>query len=182
MNFRQIDRPALDQTAWDGLTEPTSFFLSSVWSDVWVEALAPRGTAVFLCGYDGRRLVAGLPAVITRRLGLRSFYSMPNGTYGGAVFAAGIDDDARRKFREALAAYLRHHRFDRVEIVDFHGTLTDWPDSPLAGSTAATHMIELKDGAPYRPPDKKILGHLHAGQKSGGEIVRVTDEKGLDSF
>ena len=182
MIFRQIDRPELDQPAWDSLTEPVSFFHSSVWSDVWVDALAPRGTAVFLCGFDGRSLVAGLPAVITRRLGIRSFYSMPNGTYGGAVFASGIDDNARQEFRDGLAAYLRQARFDRVEIADFYGALTDWPDSPLGKSSAATHMIDLKDGVAYRPPDKKIMGHLHAGQKSGGEIVRVTDEMGLDPF
>ena len=186
MEFRVVDRPSLDVSKWDRFVHKESFFQTVLWSDVCVKGFvagkrAASARAVFLCGYEGDRLVAGLPAVIIRRVGFRSFYSMPGDTYGGVVYSDDITDEGKREFLDHVAEYLRSRRFSRVRLVDFHGRLAGWSGFPLRGSRAFTHVISLGSAEDFQP-HKRIRRDLRTAQRGATEIVSITDDADVDAF
>jgi len=181
MDVRLIDRPMVDASAWAALARGGSFFQTLAWADVCAAGIGPQARSVFLCGFEGDGLWAGLPAVITRRLGQRSFFSMPYGTYGGILFAPEVGAERRREFVLRLNDFLRAERFAQVEITDFEGSLAGGSAYPLVRVALSTHVIPLSAEAEYHPPDKKIEGHLRTGRKTGAEIVAVEQDT-LDDF
>jgi CelD/BcsL family acetyltransferase involved in cellulose biosynthesis len=186
MEFRVVDRPSLDVSKWDRLVHKESFFQTVPWSDVCVKGFvagkrAASARAVFLCGYEGDMLVAGLPAVIIRRVGFRSFYSMPGDTYGGVIYSDEITDDGKREFLDYLTGYLRSRRFSRVRLVDFHGRLADWSGFALRRSRAFTHVISLSNTEDFCP-HKRVMRDLRTARREAAEIVSVSGDADVDAF
>lgn len=186
MDFRVIDRQSLDVTEWKRLSRAGSFFQTVTWADVCVRGLPAdrfgvRADAVFLCGYDDGRLVAGLPAVITRRLGVSSFDSMPNHTYGSALFAEGLPEESKDDFIENVAQYLTRRRFSRITITDFDGQLRKRDRISLRPERSFTHMVVIDSIGTFEP-HRRIKRDLRIGAKSETKIVPVRSDSDIDAF
>ena len=182
MDFRIIDRDSLDLERWELLAAEGSFFHTHYWADVCVKGLMPGASAVFLCGFEGDSLVAGMPAIIKKKFGMRAFHSMPFGTYGEVILAAGSAPEAKTEFYRHLEEYFKRSSFSRVNITDFAGRFADWDESSLTKDSCFTHIISLNGREPYRPPDKKIEGHIRTGQRAGTRIVQIETPGQIDSF
>jgi len=181
MSFRVIDRGRLDIAAWGNLMRHGSFFHTASWVDICLAGLPTAHRAVFLCGYEGDELIAGMPGLITRRFGFETFYSMPDGTYGAPVFSAQCPEGQRREFLESLTAYFREESFSGIIIADFEGSLRDWPGYKMRRTRHFTHIIALDNPDDYRPR-ANIESDLRTGQKRPSEIIRFNDISQVDDF
>ena len=182
MDCTVLDYQSLDKPAWEKLSRNGSFFHTHQWMRICIDGLSPGVEGIFLCGFENGVLVAGMPAIVTKRFGLRSFYAMPFGTYGEAVFDPSLGADRRTDFYRYLLDYLREHRFSRIAITDFDGTLDGLATSPLRRERCFTHIISLNGNEEHNPPDKKVNGHIRAGQRAETDIQRLTSREHLDEF
>ncbi len=182
MEFKVVDRRNLDIAAWEELTSSSSFFHSYRWADTCVDGLSHGARAVFLCGYEDGRLVAGMPAVVNRNFGFRSFYSMPYGTYGEVVMADGSGEPQRDEFYIYLLKYLKKGRFSRIAINDFDRNFSRVSEPFLTHTESFTHIINLNEDEDHKPPDRKINGHIRSGQKADTTICCVKTKDQLNLF
>jgi len=182
MEFRVIDRKSLDVPAWEALTKDASFFHTYQWVDTCVDGLSPGSHAEFLCGFEDGRLVAGMPAVITKQLLFKSFYSMPYGTYGEVILAEGVNGNTRDEFYVHLVRYLKNGKFSRISITDFDRNLSELVEPFLRHKNVFTHIIHLNAENGHTPPDKKINGHIRSGQRADTEICQVRSRDQLNDF
>lgn len=182
MDCTVFDYRSLDKPAWEKLSRNGSFFHSHRWMRICIDGLSPRVDGAFLCGFENGTLVAGMPAIVTTHFGMRSFYAMPYGTYGEAVFEPSLADDRRTEFYRFLIDYLRSNRFSRVAITDFDGTLRGINTHRLKREPCFTHIISLNGNEEHNPPDKKMNGHIRAGQRAETEIKHLTGHEQLDEF
>jgi hypothetical protein len=186
MEFRVIDRQSLDVTEWDRLSRAGSFFQTVTWADVCVrglpaDRLGVRADAVFLCGYDDSRLVVGLPAVITRRFGISAFDSMPNHTYGGALFAEGLSEELKEDFVADVSAYLNGRRFSRITITDFERRLKNRKTIGLGPERSFTHIVMIDSIGDFEP-HRRIKRDLRNGGRSEYTIAPVRSDSDIDAF
>jgi hypothetical protein len=186
MDFRVIDRKSLDVTEWNRLSLKGSFFQTVMWADVCVRGLpADRigvgAAAVFFCGYDGERIVAGFPAIITKRFGVSSFDSMPNNTYGSALFDEGLPEETQARFIDHVATFLDGRRFSRITITDFDGRLKHGDRIKLRCDRSFTHIIGI-DSIDEFEPHRRIKRDLRTGAKADTEIVLINDRGDIDGF
>jgi hypothetical protein len=181
MDFRVLDREELDIPAWDNLVRNGSFFQTQSWAEICVDGVATEARSLFLCGYDRNRLAAGMPAIITSKYGMKSLYSMPDGTYGAPVFSTKNDPEFNRTFLDNLAKYLQAEKFSKVMIVDFEGRLSEWSEHSLNRSGYFTHLVSLEKPEQFRP-HKKIEYDLRAGQNIKSEIIRIQSKSQVDEF
>jgi len=171
----------LDQSAWDQLTSQASFFQSRYWADICARGMKSKSRAVFLCGYHEGELVAGMPGVIASKGPLRSFYSMPYGTYGGPVFKTGMDQDICSDFLRFISEYFRQNKFSEIQIVDSNNSLADARLLSFNKTEVFTHVIEINEGE-HHPPDKKIEGHIRAGTKRGTLVSPIRDRSFINRY
>lgn len=181
MDFHVIERPTVDLSAWETLVRKESFFQTATWADVCAAGIGRRARAVFLCGFEGNVLKAGMPAIISNRFGLRSFFSMPFGTYGGAAFAPDVDDESKSRFGRWLSEMIEAGRYWQVEISDYNDSLHSRSGCSLVRSRYETHVVDLPEGVEFVPPDKGTSADVRAGEKRGGKIVTVDADR-LDEF
>jgi hypothetical protein len=180
MDFRLIERGRLDIPAWENLARHGSFFHTVDWADACVNGEDKDARSVFICGYEGRQIIAGMPAVMTCRFGLKSFYSMPDGTYGGPIFSDACDEKSHYGFFEYLNRYFHDNKFSKIVVVDFDGVSAGW-EVPMNRRRYFTHEVFLDDPENYRP-DKKIEQHLRVGQKADSEIIEISRPSHVDDF
>ena len=181
MDFRIEERHGLDVPAWEQLARNGSFFHTVSWMDICIDGLASEARGIFLCGYDNNTLAAGMPAVITRRLGFESFSSMLDGTYGAPIFADDINEDSKNEYLRFLTHYFQKNKFSRVIIADFKGVLSDWQDHKMERSRHFTHVVRLDHTGDFQP-HKKIAYDIRAGQKIESEIIDVRHSSQVDDF
>lgn len=181
MDFRVIERERLDTAAWDNLARHGSFFHTASWADICLTGLAAAHQAVFLCGFEENELIAGMPGLVTRRFGFRTFYSMPYGTYGAPVFSERCREERRREFLDSLSAYFQRMRFSSVFIADFDGSLSDWSEYQMQRTRHFTHIVSLENPEDYRPRPN-IESDLRTGHKLRSEIIHVEDISQIDDF
>jgi len=186
MDFRVIDRQSLEVAQWNRLCRSGSFFQTVTWADVCVHGLPAdrngvNADAVYFCGYDDGRLVAGFPAIITKRYGVSSFDSMPNHTYGSAIFEDNVSTEAKAYFMERMSGYLKEHRFSRITITDFEGQLKSHPPMKLRCDRSFTHIIGIDSIGEFEP-HRRIKRDLRTGAKADTEIIRIQDQDDIDDF
>jgi hypothetical protein len=181
MKFRVLDRDELDIPAWDDLAGGGSFFHTTSWADICVDGIGNRARSIFLILYDDDRLIAGMPAVITRRFGMSTLSSMPFGTYGAPIFAPGAAKDNHRQFMIYLDRFMQTEKFSGVTIADFEGSLSEWDGSGIRRGHCLTHVISLDDTDEYRP-HKKIEYDIRAGQKVESKIIRIDSPSRVAEF
>ena len=182
MEFRILRRKELDRDAWNELAANGTFFQTCEWTDICSDGIGFHASSIFLTGYEGGELVAGMPAVISRRFGFRMFYSMPYGTYGELILKNGTDEQQRDTFNANLIKYLKENRFSRISITDFEGRLSEVGEPFLTWSPSFTHIINLESESNYIPPDERILEQVRNGLKSGTARVSIRTTEDLDSF
>jgi hypothetical protein len=182
MDCTVFDYRSLDKPAWEKLSRNGSFFHTHQWMRICIDGLTPHVDGVFLCGFEDGALVAGMPAIVTKHFGLSSFYAMPYGTYGEAVFEPSLESDRRIAFYRFLIGYLRTSRFSRIAITDFDGTLRGINRNHLRRERCFTHIISLNGNEEHNPPDKKVNGHIRAGQRAETVIRSLTTREQLEEF
>lgn len=182
MIFQAIDSQSLDRAEWEKLVRTGSIFQTCLWAEISAAALGSKAKPIFLGGYEQGQLIAGLPAIISRRFGLSSFFSMAYGDYGGALFEDGIEEGSRQEFFASLNGFFLERNFSRVIIVDFLGSMRGWLNPRFARSCSFTHIINRRETGECYLPDKKTERHLRAAQKAGIEIVRVRDDSQVEQF
>ncbi len=182
MNCTVFDYQSLDRPAWEKLSRYGSFFHTHRWMRICIDGLTPHVDGIFICGFENGALVAGMPAIVTKHFGLSSFYAMPYGTYGETVFDPSLEADRRAEFYRFLIDYLKTQRFSRVAITDFDGTLHGITTNQLKCERCFTHIISLNGNEEHNPPDKKVNGHIRAGQRAETNITRLTSQEQLEEF
>ncbi|GEM_PF-1930770 len=182
MDFRVIRHDSLDREEWENLALNGSFFHTSEWIDICVDGLSPHVDAVYLCAYDSGRLTAGMPAIVTNRYRFKSFIAMPYGTYGEVLFKNNASEGIRKEFYSHLVDYLKKNRFSRIDITDFDGGFAEYSNSFLKRKTSFTHIISLDGNKDYRPPDKKIEGHIRAGRRADTSIEHLETSGQINDF
>jgi len=181
MDFRVKERREIDREEWERLVQSGSFFHTLTWIDVCLKGARRKAEAVFLCGYRDRRLAAAMPTVVFSRFGQKSLHSMPDGTYGGPVFAEDCSDRERAEFLNRIIEYLENNKFSAIYIVDFGRTLSSWENSKLEKTEHFTHIIELPENGKYKPQNN-IKFHIRAGRKRNSEIVRIDTPEKVEDF
>jgi hypothetical protein len=117
--------------------ESLSFFQSPGWLNLW--NARPEYECGIMLARDHGDAIAYFPFCIRERYGFRECFSMPEGTYGGAV---AVDNAARSRVCDAFAEWARSSRFSRVNVVEF--TTRENPSfgsSEKSGHT--THVLRL---------------------------------------
>jgi len=181
MNWKAIDRRSLNCSDWDSLISGQTFFSTTQWINVCAEGLSKNAQSLFLCGYEGNRLVCALPGIVTSRWGIKSFYSLPYGTYGGISWGSDTTSVCKKDALAHISAYFRTTRFSRINIADYEGSLRDWTHTGMERRQAFTHIINLSGGE-FHPSDKKIEQHIQIGMKAEPEIVQISTSVEVDQF
>jgi len=176
-----IDSQSLNHAEWGKLVQAGSIFQTRLWTEISATALGLNAKPVFLCGYEQDRLVAGLPAIINRRYGLSSFFSMAYGCYGSAIFEENVEDRYRGDFFTLLDGFFLEHNFSRIIIVDFFGSMHDWINPRFVRSDSFTHIIDLEKIEECQPDDKTER-HLRAARKKDIEIIHVRSKVQVEQF
>ncbi|HMA76449.1 MAG TPA: GNAT family N-acetyltransferase [Candidatus Krumholzibacteriaceae bacterium] len=182
MEFKVFDRKSIDVKMWDKLALNGSFFHTRQWADICSSGLGHKAHSVFLTGIENGKFIIGMPAVITRKLGFKSFYSMPYGTYGEVILGKGANETQRDLFNAYLIEYLKNNRFSRIAITDFEGKLAKISEPFLSSRQVFTHIIKLNGNGRHDPPDKKINGHVRAGLKADTTEITISNRDHLDDF
>jgi hypothetical protein len=124
-----------------------------------------------LCARRGERLAGAVPVTLTRRFGLSWARSLPFGTFGGPLVAAGEPDPAtvRSTLADAFGAWLAAERVAGGEVT--HAPLTEGarPDPAWAALAAevregVAHVVDLAPGpealrAALRKRSRQALTH-----------------------
>ncbi len=173
MEFRIITRPELDHRAWDKLTQGASFYQTRYWADVCTQGIAGEAQALFLSGFRKSRLVAGMAAIVTARLGKGSFYSMPYGTYGGFVFDNDATDDEKREYSKGLGSWLQSGNFSLLEIVNFEGCWNPSIIPDVEKQETFAHIMKLEGANNDFFSGPNVRAEIKAGQRRGTQVVEV---------
>jgi len=182
MDFRILGRKDLDRENWKEMARSGTFFQTLEWADICSGGLGFRAEGVFLTGYADGEMISGMPAIITRKFGFRSFYSMPYGTYGEMITKGAMDEEQRDIFNANLIKFLKRGRFSRISITDFEGRLSEVGEPFLTWSPSFTHIIKLDSLSDYIPPDERILEQVRNGLKSGTTRIAIRTDDDLNSF
>lgn len=114
----------IDPAEWNALVaeDPSAtFFARSEWVEL-IAGVSPRSDPLYLTAHDAGRLVAGLPAVRKRRLGLSTIESLPFGTYGGVVSAPGCPPEATAGILRGYERIARGPLVAAAHLMDLRGT------------------------------------------------------------
>jgi CelD/BcsL family acetyltransferase involved in cellulose biosynthesis len=182
MQFRMLNKKEIDRESWNGLASNGTFFQTFEWADICSRGIGFGARAIFLTMYRDGELIAGMPAVITRKFGFRSFYSMPYDTYGELILRDNGDESQKDLFNTNMIRFLKEGRFSRISITDFEGNLSEIGEPFLTWSPAFTHVINLDSSSDYHPPDERILDQVRNGLKSGTTRKAIRTGADLDSF
>ncbi len=177
MEFKILNRRSIDEDAWEKLSLSASFYHTLKWVDICIKGFGAE--AIFLCGYDNDKLICGMPAIILRKMGMHTFLSMPNGTYGGVIWGNDITRDNKEQFIKSLGEFLRGKSYSKISIADFTNNLTLLKKPKFSRKTVFTHTMQCSDGF---VPSKKTLVEIKTGEKSGGEIISVDSLVLVDQF
>ncbi|MEE9442787.1 MAG: GNAT family N-acetyltransferase [candidate division Zixibacteria bacterium] len=179
IEIRIIDRRYLDEPSWENLARRGSFYHTLQWVDICAKGIPGRG--IFVCGYENDSLLCGMPAIISRRMGAKSFYSMPNGTYGAVLWSEDILSDHREQFGRGLIDYFTENSFSQVIIVDYANSLGFWQNRRFSSESNSTHILDLRGENDFSPP-KKVMTEIKIGEKARGEVIRITDDHWLEEY
>ena len=178
MEFHAI-HPNYDAAAdWDALAAGASFYHTRVWLGICGAAL--QAEAILLCLIDNGNLIAGMPGIITTRLGFKSFHSMPFGTYGGIAWKAVPSVEAEEYFLANLDRYFKTSGFAQIHINDFYGASEHLNSDLFRPQQCFTQILSCPDGVFGIP--KKASVEIAAGEQEGGEVIVCRDAALIDRY
>jgi hypothetical protein len=146
----------------------------------------PRYRPVHLVATDAGTVAGLLPLVRFRRFGLDQYLSMPFGTHGGPLLAAGADPATAGALAKSFRRLVRGGRTLRFEM-----TVLDPSDdlrAALASSLGSTfqdfrtHLIDLRGGFDelwLRTYDRNTRNCVRMSERAG---VTVAQERGEDAI
>ncbi|MCK5125786.1 MAG: GNAT family N-acetyltransferase [candidate division Zixibacteria bacterium] len=178
MDFQIVKTESLNLKAWSNLSQDASFFHTVEWCKICAKAM--RAEAVFLCLFSDDILLVGMPGIITSKLKIKSFYSMPFGTYGGILTSPDVSDKEMSAFNSELSNYFTKEKYSRIVIADFDNSVTGTATNNFIRKKHFTQVLTYPVGE-YRP-GKKTLTEIRVGEKNGGEIVTFNDGNYIDEY
>lgn len=136
----------LDEDKWNKLLEDSpqsTVYHTKSWAEVW-ERSYPKSASFFIISFDEKGdYLAGLPVWQRQRFGLKSFFSMPFGTYGGLIKKGEIDESALSHFYEKLVQVFKGGNMIKAQLVDFFSTDCYLQNVGFSSSKYYTYLIFL---------------------------------------
>ena len=117
----------------------TSFFQGADWLRLWNGR--PRCKCGIVVVPNAMEPDGYFPFCIRKVFGFKECYSMPMGTYGGAV-APSDSNDIRRHINEAFVKWACSNDFSRINVIEFK-TGTDESFSLFKNKLMTTHILRL---------------------------------------
>jgi hypothetical protein len=155
-----------------------SIFQSPSWLRFW-NAL-PGYECGILVEKDGANVTGYFPFCTRQRLGLRECYSMPMGTYGGAVTR---DDMAPQCVHDNFAKWSSDRGFSRINVVEFK-TKENRSYSTFKRSLHTTHVLRLNRDRQslYAGLTDNHKRNLKKAEKTQIEIAPVRSESDVEEY
>ena len=158
--------------------ESSSVFQSQYWLRLW-NALPGYECGILLVR-DGANVTGYFPFCIRQRYGLRECYSMPMGTYGGAVTR---DDMPRQRVRNSFVKWSSGRGFSRINVIEFE-TRESRSYSTFESTLHTTHVLRLN-----RDRDSLYAGltdnhkrNLKKAERTQIEISAVSSESDVEEY
>lgn len=173
----------MDENKWDELLESSTHstvYHTRTWAEVW-EKTYPRSNSFFIVWIDEKEdYLAGLPVWQKDKFGLRSFYSMPFGTYGGLIRKEKTDSRAFLPVYEKLLQMYGRVRMIKVQLVDFSSANNHLEDFGFSSSKYYTHLIHLNQidqSSPMQNFSRKRREGIRQSHRRGIEVKDIRSLK-----
>jgi len=173
----------LDEDKWNTLLEDSpesTVYHTKTWAEVWEESY-PRSNSFFIIWTDEKEdYLAGLPVWQREKFGLRSFYSMPFGTYGGLIKKEKTEGGAFLPVYEKLLQMRGRWRTIKAQLVDFSSTNDHLQDIGFSSSEYYTHLIRLNqidESNHMRTFGRKRREGIRQSQRRGIEVKDIRSLK-----
>lgn len=178
MKFQVEQFTSIDETQWRQLSSGASFYQGYDWIRACREALGSEAVACTL--RQSGHLIGAIPGIISSRLGMKTFASMPFGTYGGIIWRNTPEEEQKRAICSGIEDALSGLSISKAHIADYSGSFDSLQLSGFKMRRHYTQLLSLGQ-APYSP-DKKIMTEIHKGQEAGGEIRRLSYTSDIDIY
>jgi len=174
---------SIDVKEWDELlanSEEATVFQTYEWMKVLHETY-PKYTPLFITARNGgKKLIGGMPLIMSKSRISRSLMSMPFGTYGGAVVRSDIDNEPvlRIKILEKLNEIGRKWKSNKSVIVDFTNKHGHLESLGFKRKSASTHVLKLDSSLEYifmKKVRKKTRSQIRQAIRKGVAIDEVND-------
>lgn len=155
MKIEILKTKDLDSKQWNKFVKES--FNGSVFNTVeWIRVWESKGSeGIFFVLYEDGEIKAGLPVVMVKKMGLKNYYSMPYGTYGGLLIkrkpetfgeVGDLSEDEARK-EEIISMFLKFagNKFGIIGLSDFYNELASFGLWQLGFNklTYKTQLLEL---------------------------------------
>jgi hypothetical protein len=158
--------------------ESSNVFQSPYWLKLW-NALPGYECGILLVK-DGANVTGYFPFCIRQRLGLRECYSMPMGTYGGAVMRG---DMPRQHVRDSFVKWSSDRGFSRINVIELE-TRESRSYSSYESARHTTHVLRLNRDREslYAGLSDNHKRNLNRAGKSQTEITPVRCESDVEEY
>jgi len=174
MSVKCFTLDEIDQAKWNNLLEKSAnatVFHTLEWCQV-ISKTFQNYHSYFFVGIDSSgNYIAALPVVELKKYGVRNYYSMPYGTYGGIVYVDDYDERAISCVVDAFINFTKGIRTGFVFLVDYHGNLKNVTSCDFIRKPASTHVLSLNDDI-----DKIWTTKVHQKTRN---MVRQAEERGV---
>lgn len=177
MHVEVVDGFPSDLDAIAERSHRATFYQTAAWVGG-IERALPSCRAGCVIARDARDAVGFLPFIATQRGVVRSVWSLPFGTYGGAVT---VDDHAGAALVAAFAALRKRIAVYEVGCVDLWGGL-DVPG--LRRQPALTHVIDLACGfeALWSAFDKSKRRQTRKAEREGVVVTEAQSDDEVERY
>ena len=158
--------------------ESSNVFQGSCWLRLW-NALHGYECGILLIK-DGAEVTGYFPFCIRQRFGLRECYSMPMGTYGGAVTRG---DTAPQRVRDSFVKWSSGRGFSRINVIEF-GAKEGASYSSFESAHHSTHVLRLNRDREslYAGLSDNHKRNLKKAEKIKTEITAVSSESDVEEY
>lgn len=178
--FKNIDE--LDDKKWLELLKNsnfTTFFHTKPWFLVWKKSYPQTDFYLFLLEDQKKNYLAGLPFWVKKKFGLKKFFSLPFGTYGGFVFDKKLGEKEVSFFINRCIETLKGWNVLKIEVVDFFKKFDFLESLGFQPREYFTHLLDLNnffENDSYRGFTKKRREAIRQSEKRGVWIKDVESE------
>lgn len=180
---RNIDD--LDEDKWNRLLQESSqstVYHSKSWAEVWEKSYPGSNSFFIICVDENGDYSAGLPVWKKEKLGLKSFFSMPFGTYGGVIKREDKDKSCFLPVYEKLGQMFKGPRIVTAQFVDFFSSDHYLQNIGFHPGEYCTHIIHLDrmDQDDYmRTFGRKRREGIRQSQRRGVEVRDIRSSEDI---
>lgn len=178
--FKNIDE--LDDKKWLELLKNsnfTTFFHTKPWFLVWEKSYPQTDFYLFLLEDQEKNYLAGLPFWVKKKFGLKNFFSLPFGTYGGFVFDKKLGEKEVFFFINRCIETLKGWNVLKIEVVDFFEGFGFLQSFGFKSRRYFTHILDLNEfdeANPFKSFTKERKKAVSQSQKRGVSVKNVESE------